>query len=149
MSNKSTILSFLKTIAAFTVLAALTIPIINSLNKQTSSDKARFFDPGIAAYQLGHYAEAEKDMRRYLAVYPDTSNPLYNLGLCELAQGRKAEARSSFQASEANCGQKMGRSKCGGQPCDDLAEEMLAWMDQNPNWDASQTASIPPFPSAP
>lgn len=148
MLDKANTIGLLKALAVLAVLVILTLPIINFLNKQTSKNKARFFDPGLAAYQLGHYAEAEQDLKQYLTIYPDSSNPLYNLGLCELAEGKKEKARSSFQASEANGGQKGGHSMCGNNRCEDLSTEMLAWMDEHPTWDVSQSTSVPPFPSA-
>ena len=145
--NNTNIFGLVKSLAIFGVIALLTLPIVNALNKQTRSENARFYDPGLAAYQQGHYAEAEKDLKRYLRIYPDSSNPLYNLGLCQLAEGKKAEAYSSFQASAANGGQKMGHAMCGDRRCEDLSGEMMAWMNQNPTWDASQSASVPSFPA--
>ncbi len=153
MSSKNTIISFLKIMAVFTVLFLVAMPFINSWENQVEKNKHDYFNPGIAAYQQGNYADAEEKLKQFLAIYPSSSATLYNLGLCTLAEGKKQEARSDFHQTMANSiadyGQKRGPVMCGSRPCGDLSKEMLAWMDQNPNWDASQTTSVPPFPSAP
>lgn len=117
--------------------------------KQGEADKNRYYDPGLVAYQKGDYQTAETDLKRFLSSDVDNPAVLYNLGLCLLAEGKNEEARSCFQTSAHNYGSKGKIHMCGGRPCGDLSKAMLTWMDKNPTWTASQTTSVPPFPSAP
>ena len=145
-SNNFDTVGFLKTMGIFILILVVGYPFLLLIEKKTDGERNRYYLPGLAAYEQDHYIEAERDLKQFAGIYQDNPAILYNLGICTLAEGKKEEARSYFETATHHYGGKGRTTMCDSRLCGDLSKDMLAWMAQNPNWEPSQSTTVPPFP---
>ncbi len=84
----------LKDVGKIVFIAAVMLAVLGT----SSSYSDRKTKSGIAAYNGGHYAVAEADLRQADNFFPRSAEPHYYLGLCLVHDGKKDAAISEFRS---------------------------------------------------